>query len=117
MTTEECALDFTGALGRAAGAPAVAALLDALGPWEVKAYPAVGKHPASEYRNAKPHGVQLCFEAEVGDRARAPAAKHSCGAAGRSSEARLRLVHPRGWTGLTRAALGRPAWRTAAASC
>ena len=65
-------LDFAAALGQAAGGGEVAALLDALGPWEVKAYPAVGKHPASEYRNAKPHGVQLCFEAEVGARARAP---------------------------------------------
>lgn len=57
--------DYAGLIGKAAGAPDVAALLAAHGPWDVKAYPAVGKHPASEYRNAKPHGVQLCFEAKV----------------------------------------------------
>jgi len=61
--------DYAGLIGKAAGAADVAALLAALGPWDVKAYPAVGKHPTSEYRNAKPYGVQLCFEAEVRARA------------------------------------------------
>ena len=61
--------DYAGLIGRAAGAADVAALLAAHGPWDVKAYPAVGKHPTSEYRNAKPHGVQLCFEAQVCARA------------------------------------------------
>ena len=58
-------LDFAAALGQAAGGGEVAALLDPLGPWEVKAYPAVGKSRPWARKNQHSHKTLVLFDKTI----------------------------------------------------
>ncbi len=53
---------FKNLLGGYSDDRAISQLLEAWGPWEVKAYRSSGKFPSSQYYTCKQKGVQLCFE-------------------------------------------------------